>query len=201
MLSMKRKLLHLIRKYCFRVFSRGVLKETIDTLGESQIQSWVDFGTLLGFVRSQDFIKNDFDIDVGVINVGSEEITKQLEKNGYKLVDAIYSKQGHFTLGFIRKGVLVDIYGYKFNEESNVECLIKKGDKFITLENTLSGVETYKIFGHSAFVPIQKEDWLTRIYGLGYVAPDPNYSGSLNVKGDLDEKDVTHKRLSGAVLF
>ena len=201
MLSIKRKLLYLIRKYCFRAFSRGVLKETVDIFGASQIQSWVDFGTLLGFVRSQNFIDNDFDIDVGVINVSSEEITKILEQNGYKLVDAIYSKQGHFTLGFIRKGVLVDVYGYIFNELGGIECMIKKGDKFLALDNTFSGVEAYVIFGHTVFVPLRKEDWLTRIYGPGYVAPDPNYSGSLNVKGDLDEKDVTHKSLSRAVLF
>lgn len=197
----KNKLLLLIRKYCFKVFSWSVFTETLCILSDFQIKSWVDFGTLLGFVRSKNFIRNDFDIDIGVVNVSRAEITKELEGKGYKLVDTIYSKQGHFTLGFIRKGVLVDIYGYIFNNDGNVECIIKVGEKFIALENSLSGIETYKISGKKIFVPTQKEQWLSRIYGSGYVAPDPNYSGSLNVKGEIDEKDVTHTYLNRAMLF
>jgi hypothetical protein len=197
----KKRALYLTRKICFTIFSRKVLMETLNILGTLKVMSWVDYGTLLGFVRSQDFIKNDFDIDIGVLNASREEIKRELKQNGFKLVDEIHSKQGHFTLGFIRKGVLVDIYGYISNLEGNVESIIKKDDEFVALENSLPGVELYKIHGKNIVMPVQKEEWLERIYGPNYVLPDPNYTGSLNVKGAINNAEVTHNFTSNAVLF
>ena len=63
-------------------------------LNDNGVVFWLEFGTLLGFYREHDFIKHDFDLDIGVYMADAEKIRKILTDNGFKLVRDFNAKDG-----------------------------------------------------------------------------------------------------------
>ena len=61
-----------------------VLSQTIELLEKHNLYYWVDGGTLLGIVRDGDFIENDTDIDLAIID-NENLLYEILLNNGYNI--------------------------------------------------------------------------------------------------------------------
>ncbi|GAG42768.1 unnamed protein product, partial [marine sediment metagenome] len=72
------------------------------------IQTFLYYGTCLGFVRDGGYIIGDNDIDVGILG-GLEELTAKLVEKGF-INRRTYGKNRHF----LKYGILLDIY-FKFS--------------------------------------------------------------------------------------
>jgi hypothetical protein len=199
--KVKTRIVYIIRKVCFGLFAKSTIKEAQKIIKALNYECWLDFGTLLGVIREGDFIKNDFDIDLGVYGADPSVIEEKFKVFGFKLADKIISDDGHFTLGFIRKGVLLDVYGYVAGSNSNVECIIKKDQAFLILESRYSGTKTVTVFENKIEIPKFEKEWLTMIYGPGYIAPDDNYTGSLNIKCEISHEKVLHTYIEKLIAF
>jgi len=105
------------------------------------IQTFLSYGTCLGFVREGGYMEGDNDIDVGILG-GLEKLTVRLVKNGFKN-RRTYGNNRHF----LKYGILLDIY-FHFSEPK----FFKSFDKI-----------AYK--GRDYNVPHPVEDYLKARYG------------------------------------
>lgn len=88
-----------------------VFQDVIDVFNKVKLYYWIDYGTLLGAIREDDFIKGDVDIDIGFYG-DPTKATEKLKEIGIRL-DYAY-------LGNRIKKINKMIYGEK--------------DKFVKLE-------------------------------------------------------------------
>lgn len=93
-----------------------VLDTFVDILNENDIKYFLEYGTLLGFYRSQDFIAWDDDIDISInienTNINIMDITKQIIHSINKIKENI---NWTYTLLNNKEEKLVGI-DFKFNE-------------------------------------------------------------------------------------
>lgn len=197
----KSYVIQVLRALSFKLFAKIVFRGATSILRDEKVEYWLDFGTLLGGYRSETFIRKDYDIDLAVISIHKDRIMEIFLQNGYKLVDLIESDFGHFTIGFIKYGVMLDIYGYKTHQNSLIECLIQKGDRFFCLMNDLEGLKMMKFEGMLVSAPKNIREWLGTIYGVNFEFPDPNYKGSLNISRELPKDLCKHFNVQKLVIF
>ena len=57
--------LHAIRNKYFLAEGEELLRAFAEAMNGGNIQFWLEFGSLLGYYRENDFIKHDCDIDFG----------------------------------------------------------------------------------------------------------------------------------------
>ena len=82
------------KKQYFLKESTELLQKFSQTLNENNILFWLEFGTLLGYYREHDFIKHDYDLDIGANYDDAKRIRKSLTNNGFTLVKEFRAKDG-----------------------------------------------------------------------------------------------------------
>ena len=80
-----------IRRAYFLEEAEQLLNKLTISLNNSNILFWLDYGTLLGYYRENDFIKHDNDLDIGARVEDAEKIRTVLTSNGFKLVHKYHS--------------------------------------------------------------------------------------------------------------
>ena len=155
---------------------------------EADIMYFLDFGTLLGMVREQGFIKHDLDIDIAVVinaRVSSNLIKRIMAKNGFVLRYEYIFNNMNVEDSFLYKGVKVDICYYTNNDQSS-RCWLfyRKPDNnyeenyFNVVEfnySKITKVKTIKIGNTELQVPINAERVLKEKYGNNWSVPDKNW--------------------------
>jgi len=139
---------------------------------------FLTYGTLLGFIRSGDFIKNDDDFDAGYISLKSTpeqvkaetlEIALLLLENGFNIsINPI----GRLFKIHKNTGVHLDLMPVWFEAEWNV-AYGGVGVK-ITADDFLPAWEG-KMHGMKVFTPKHSEYFLEGYYGKNWRIPDPGY--------------------------
>jgi len=82
-----------------------LLNEYCNIAESLKIKTFLCFGTCLGFIRDDGYIKYDNDIDVG-ISRGINELGVKLEKNGFIIKRSPCLKSWHF----LKYKILLDIF-------------------------------------------------------------------------------------------
>lgn len=173
--------------------------KTIDILKNNNVDYWLDFGTLLGAVRDGDFIKHDYDMDLGILFENEEKqviLEKELQLNGLEKIREFHKNGKLVEETYSLKGANIDLFyyvesdkqknkiiSYSFYREEELK-LEKDGEKFTTdsgwkgIEYTVDneGTKDFKFKGIVVKVPKDEIKYIKDNYGENYAIPDPDWS-------------------------
>ena len=153
---------------------------------------WLDFGTLLGYYRENDFISHDLDMDFGVQVSSLEEfevIEKHLINNGFNTTKEFYFNKNLVELSYSYKGLNVDFIIYK-KENDRVSS-----DTIFFMTNALGNPTRYEVYhyeipfsglkgcyfkGIKVKVPENTQEYLRTLYGEDFETPNTNYNWKEN---------------------
>ena len=166
---------------------------------------WLDFGTLLGYYRENDFISHDLDMDFGVQVSSFEEfevIEKQLINNDFKRTKEFYFNKNLVELSYSYKGLNVDFIIY------NLENDRVSSDTIFFMTNALGNPTRYEVYhyeipfsglkecdfkGVKVKVPDNTQEYLRTLYGEDFETPNTNYNWKENPiykQGDVELAEV-----------
>lgn len=148
--------------------------------------SWVEFGTLLGIVRSGAFIPGDADLDVGM---RERDFTDELQQS---LFETGFEKQWEFEwsgrkreIRLLWQGVGIDVflaedvqahqYLYFFAEVPDTASVFER-DVYRHRLTPVDDVKWIRCAGYDIPVPSQPELALEERYGLKWRVPDPTWN-------------------------
>ena len=153
---------------------------------------WLDFGTLLGYYRENDFISHDLDMDFGVQISSFEEfevIEKNLVNNGFNRTKEFYFNKNLVELSYSYKGLNVDFIIYN-KENDRVSS-----DTIFFMTNALGNPTRYEVYhyeipfsglkecgfkGMKVKVPDDTQEYLRTLYGEDFETPNTNYNWKEN---------------------
>lgn len=184
------KELEAIRSKFFLEEGEDLLKRFTLAMNEAKIPFWLEFGSLLGFYRENDFIKHDCDIDFGAYLKDREAIRTTLEKAGFKLILFFESSDGGVEECYKYKHTSFDIFYFREDAET-LYCNTFIGkypyiiNRFIHSKKYLvKRIDIPKqpfvkaIFkGSEVYVPENCVKHLEMHYGKTFMTPNPNFSG------------------------
>jgi len=159
----------------------------IDSIfNELGIDYWLEYGTLLGVIRENGFIKHDYDIDLGLfLDDYSEDIEKIFNKYGFKkahkfsIDNGIYGLEEayHFNgvavdlFYFIKKGNQMYSHGFKNEDGKSWNQTVEDNGGLIVREIYFpySGFRKVKFLGREYPVPYDSDSHLKAFYGERYM--------------------------------
>ena len=163
---------------------------------------WLDFGTLLGYYRENDFISHDLDMDFGVQVSSFEEfeaIEKQLINNDFKRTKEFYFNKNLVELSYSYKGLNVDFIIYN-KENDRVSS-----DTIFFMTNALGNPTRYEVYhyeipfsglkecdfkGMKVKVPENTQEYLRTLYGEDFETPNTNYNWKENPIYKLGDEEL-----------
>ena len=170
-------------------------EEILNTVYSSELKNyniWLDFGTLLGYYRENDFISHDLDMDFGVQVSSFEEfevIEKHLINNGFNRTKEFYFNKNLVELSYSYKGLNVDFIIYN-KENDRVSS-----DTIFFMTNALGNPTRYEVYhyeipfsglkecdfkGMKVKVPENTQEYLRTLYGEDFETPNTNYNWKEN---------------------
>ena len=191
-LSQRRKRRLLLLKRYFWEENVEVLSVFSRAMNEAGIVFWLEFGTLLGYYRENDFIAHDCDIDTGTYFENSDRVYKALTKVGFKLVREYHvSDDGGLEQCYQFKHTTIDIFYFR-KEGNTLYC-----NSFLPIRNMTyfwnlyrkcpfsvkridvpdTGYEKVLFKGSLVYVPKDCDLYLRTHYGNNYMIPNPKYDG------------------------
>lgn len=151
--------------------AREVLYSVADALEKRGIVFFIDYGTLLGAIREQDFIEHDNDIDLGIFddlcaNYGVLfDIARELLEKGIRL-KAIWDAN---AISFQAAGVSVDLNIYRKKGDQYIISLY--GKKSIYPEKHLDELDEIEFCGRMFKCPRYRDELMTLGYGDTWQTP------------------------------
>lgn len=123
------------------------------------------FGTLLGAIRENGFIKHDEDTDVFVLEENKNKVLNALEDFNSIGLKIIRYDEDSAIISFMRDKDYIDIYFYKKSLGQRVSSINGIDTKY--LEQT----KNIKFLGADFPVPIEAEEALVTLYGKDWHIP------------------------------
>ena len=177
------------KNYKIRKEVADILKILKEVLDKNSIDYWLDYGTLLGFVREGKIIGHDLDLDFGIKPKSGVVLAKILKKYDCNLIQQIYV-EGKLTVDTYKfRGVDFDIFYYEKRGDKIVNRVWLSNDSSIPqqkayelgrgkLEDVIfSDIETKEIefYGVKFRAPKDSDRYLKENYGSNYMVPNPNW--------------------------
>jgi len=139
---------------------------------------WLDAGSCLGVVRDKDFIKKDYDIDIGIASEFAslkDKFITNLESVGAKLVKERYCNSRLVTLGFKRFDVKIDLFFYYQHNDVVWHALYKHGifHPVVFDAKFFVNLREVKFKGKTCYLPNPPEEYLEARYGEDWRIPKP----------------------------
>lgn len=167
------------------------------------VMYFMDFGNLLGIVRSGHFISHDFDMDYGIYiteQFGWNDLESVLGSIGLKKVSQ-FTLNGKITeQTYAFNELTVDFFNHFEDEENNIAYIFyKKKSKIYNsiYERSVAVLKMYKFHGTKKIqtegktftIPNEPEKYLASIYTEDWRVPNPNWVSekgpSWNARDDL----------------
>ena len=172
--------------YGRKIIDRDVCKENLllfkKILDLNNVQFGLMFGTLLGAVRENNFIKHDEDVDVFVVTELQDEMLETLfifEDYGFKV--ARYSEH---LLSLMRNNDYIDVYFFK--EISSNRCCMN----YAYPSNYFIELIEYNFLGTKFYVSENYLSFLEQIYGEDWNIPKENEHAKENVVKKRNENYI-----------
>lgn len=178
------------RRVIFKKYSLEALEEINSALKENNVKFWLDYGTLLGAIRDNDFIAHDLDLDFGVfyddniVNIIEETFKeKGIEKCreftlDNRIVEQTYSYKGLCFDIFYYFSDEKEMWAYGFTYKKNKLTKKSEGNKDISIGFDgmryfveKRGLEKYNFKGIEFLVPENPHKYLRENYGENYMTP------------------------------
>ena len=174
---------------------RENFQEVLKIIYNSQLNKydlWLDFGTLLGFYRENDFINHDLDMDFGIIINDYDDFLekeKYLIKKGFSRTKEFYYKNRLVELSYSYKGLNVDFIVYRRKVD------VIESDTIFFMTNALGKPTRYEVYNYSLpfseleehdfkaveiKVPNNAREYLSKLYGEDFEVPNTNYNWKEN---------------------
>lgn len=174
---------------------RENFQEVLKIIYNSQLNKydlWLDFGTLLGFYRENDFINHDLDMDFGIIINDYDDFLekeKYLIKKGFSRTKEFYYKNRLVELSYGYKGLNVDFIVYRRKAD------VIESDTIFFMTNALGKPTRYEVYNYSLpfseleehnfkaveiKVPNNAREYLSKLYGEDFEVPNTNYNWKEN---------------------
>lgn len=166
----------------------ALLEQLNKTLTSKNILYWLEFGTLLGAYRDHDFIKHDYDLDIGIFFENYSLIRSTLESAGFKLKREFkvgnYGDKG-VEQTYEYNGVYIDIFF--FHKLGNTHMICNSFSKLPKKENgktiaqvkqiqvPYTGFKTIDFKGMFVKVPYDEKSHLEAHYGKNFMIPNSNF--------------------------
>lgn len=181
---------HTKEKYGYEVI------QIIDKIGdELHIDIWIEWGTLLGYVREGGLIGHDYDIDFATNRMSDGQYRnffKILKSKGFKLTRQFRFKEDIISETYEYKGSLVDIdycdtdengiryFEYDIGENTQIE---KKSGRYhyrcmdVMIYHAIPFTIKRGVFsnGTSCNIPDNSEDHIELFYGKNWRTPIPQF--------------------------
>ncbi|MBR9844306.1 MAG: hypothetical protein GYB25_14180 [Rhodobacteraceae bacterium] len=169
--------LALIDPYQNEPAALDVLRDVSQLLSARAILHHVCDGTLLGIVRQDGFIEGDNDID---FRIAREALTPDLEQAfenaGFILFKRSYIENSLASIGVVRDGIAVDLYGTDFTATSETfQCIFKHA--YLSYHLPFHGVEQMEFRGMNIWVPKNAVQELVACYGPDWQQPETSWDG------------------------
>jgi len=182
-------------KKIIKLYGGNIIKILHNYFESENIEYFVAFGTLLGFIRDKNFIPYDTDIDLILV-----DLKKTLKLPPiFKKIQEIYINNSLALIAYEFKGIRIDIFlatrinnfiiCYDFPNKPNTniyELIIKEGGlpvrQFIF---PYTGRKEYELkFDKDniiTYIPNEWKDFLEIVYGKDFWKPNPQWN-ALNIK-------------------
>ncbi len=147
-----------------------------------KLNCWLSFGTLLGAVRENDFLKHDSDIDLGMFFKDySVEFENALINAGFKKIKQfeVANKLSGFEQSWLYETTKIDIF-FHFTDNEKMKC-----HTFYTIDNktnilevtfTNTGFKSTKFKNVIVNVPNNTDLYLKENYGESYMIPNKKWN-------------------------
>ena len=175
----------------FHAGCQELLYRVDDILSQAGIPYWLNYGTLLGAYRDNDFIPHDYDLDIGLMMEYQEKVKKLMCDNGLTQVfeahmGGAWDEPEAVEYRFEYNGVCID-FNYYFEKEcgtvSTYDFVLIKNVNYnsnmgkrnpIIVEGVtspLSGLRKIVFRGREFAIPDNTEDYLVANYGPSWRVP------------------------------
>jgi len=163
---------------------------------------FVAYGSLLGQVRSGDFIAHDDDFDAGVfVDADSPAEAAQhyyrivgiLRERGYR-VETSGNHLGNFHL-YLTGLPEIDVFLYYYRDSTRELCSYNLAH--VCERDIVLPLRTAELAGCSVLVPNQSDALLAAIYGENWRTPDPYFQWNMTARHNLLKR--TYQAASKAV--
>ena len=154
---------------------------------------FVDFGTLLGFIRDGKPLSWDYDIDYGICLSESfnwDDLRQIMNSHGFRLIKQFSYHSVVTEQTYRRNNIFVDFFSH-FTEGDYSYYYIYYPEKDYQYEDKnhlhtrmtktvrISDSRHYDVKGGSIHVPIEYESYLADVYGDDWKIPNPNWTPGL----------------------
>ena len=187
-----------LKRYRLRRYGVGMLERLHATLTQNNVDYYLDFGTLLGIVRENDFIRHDDDIDLTIVekDANPRQILKVLLNNGFDFIHAMKVGGRIVEFSVAYKKLSADFFFYiPVNRPSCVGICGVYFDPTVKYDNP--NQNNYRVWffpddiktrisqfkGTSVKIPVDAEKLLEFEYGKGWRLPIKDWSAD-----DLEER-------------
>lgn len=152
------------------------LKEINEIFLLNDNKCWLTAGTLLGFCRDGNFIKNDYDIDIGTeFKFFNKKIIKDLLKNDWFIRRIGGYVNDSLIFGLLKRNIKLDlVFFYKRNKKQVYHSVGKfENSKEIRCDYVYSnfGLKKSKFLGNEFFIPDDEINFLKEHYGDNWKIP------------------------------
>lgn len=151
----------------------------VSVLNRMKKNYWITDGTLLGFIREQNFILHDKDFDIGLrIEELDRALVNELYKQGFEIIWLWGTLDRGYQISFIRERVPFDMF--LFYEDREAEEMFHSahfsyGGEFIYKYKTFT-VKQATWFETPINIPSDPHLYVVQKYGLGWAIPTKRWN-------------------------
>lgn len=176
----------LMRKHAVEMLSL-----VYDILKKNNVSVWLDFGTLLGQYRNNNFISHDCDLDLGVFYEDSNRVLELLHSNeDLKVTHEYWVDDTVAQISFLYHNLSLDICFYHKETDNTLSCYLCHFAQGLSKDNINSntykvavakctvpyyGLETVVFKGTQVEIPINASEYLKANYGEDFMVPNKNF--------------------------
>lgn len=140
-------------------------------LSSLNLTHWMDYATLLGYVRENNFIKGDVNINFGILGAGHlPNLKNELKKLGFDRLYLVVFRGEESHLKASYKGIDLEFYVYT-EIPGGMVSTVEDESRFI--QKKLPGIELVPIIYKESpqFIPKNSTEYLFAHYGPNFMTP------------------------------